>query len=137
MRWQRTIGKHWNVKMTIPSRDRDYRMAYCTLAYCVPQECVRASVNDSNTLLLATLHDSGEMKILVNPDWRSFVQEQDSEYLEELLKSFIERVGEDPSTLFKQLASLSVGPLVTKYAGTKAYSDLLCDPQFGHFVKLN
>jgi hypothetical protein len=123
--------------MVIPSRFQDCRMEYCTLAYCVPQECARASANDSNTMLLATLHDNGEMQILVHPDWRSFVQERDSDYLEELFESFIERVSEDPPVLFKQLASLSVGPIVTKSAGTKAYSDLLDDPQYGHFVELH
>lgn len=123
--------------MVIPSRDGDYRVSYCTLVYCVPQGFARASVNDSNTLLLATLHDSGEMQILVNPDWRSFVQEPDSDYLEELFESFIELLVEDPSALFKQLASLSVGPIVTKSEGTRAYSDLLRDPQYGHFVELS
>lgn len=122
--------------MIIPSRFQDCRMEYCTLAYCALQECARASVNDSNTLLLATLHDNSEMQILVNPDWRSFVQKQDSDYLEELFESFIKRVREDPLALFKQLTSLSVGPIVTKCAGTMAYSDLLGDPQYGHFVEL-
>jgi hypothetical protein len=111
-------------------------MEYCTLAYSVPQECARASVNGSNTLLLAMLHDNDEMQILVHPDWRSLVQEQDLDYLDELFESFIERVSEDPLALFKQLTSLSVGPIVTKCAGTKAYSDLLGDPQYGHFVEL-
>jgi hypothetical protein len=93
-------------------------------------------VNSSNTLLLATLHDNGEMQVLINPDWHSFVQEQDSDYLEELFKSFIEQVSDEPSVLFKRLASLSVGPIVTKSAGKKVYSDLLGDPQYGHFVEL-
>jgi hypothetical protein len=136
MRWSRTIVKHWNAEMIIPSRFQKCRMAYCTLAYCAPQECVSASVNDSNTLLLVTLLDDGEMRILVNPEWRSFVKEQDLGYLEELFESFIERVSEDPSVLFKQLSSLSVGPIVTKSAGMKAYTDLLGDPQYGHFVEL-
>jgi hypothetical protein len=82
------------------------------------------------------LHDNDEMQILVHPDWRSLVQEQDLDYLDELFESFIERVSEDPLALFKQLTSLSVGPIVTKCAGTKAYSDLLGDPQYGHFVEL-
>jgi hypothetical protein len=82
------------------------------------------------------LHDNDEMQILVHPDWRLLVQERDLDYLEELFGSFIERVSEDPSALFKQLSSLSVGPIVTKCAGTKAYSDLLGGTQYGHFVEL-
>jgi hypothetical protein len=82
------------------------------------------------------LHDNGEMQILVYSDWRSLVQEQDLNYLEELFRSFIERVSEDPSALFKQLSSLSVGPVRTKCTGTKTYSDLLSEPQYSRFIEL-
>lgn len=111
-------------------------MEYCTLAYYVRPECALAPWKGSKTLLLATLHDNYDMQILVHPDWRSLVQKQDLDYLNELFESFIERASDDPLVVFKQLASLSVGPIVTKCAGTKAYSELLGDPQYGHFVEL-
>jgi len=111
-------------------------MQYCTLAYCAPQECTHASVDGRNSLLLIMLHENKEVQILVNPDWRTLIQEQDLDFLEELFGSFIKRASEDPLALFEQLTSLSVGPIVTKCAGTKAYSDLLVDPQYCHFVEL-
>ena len=60
---------------------------------------------------------SGDLRFLVDPGWRAVVQEEDREYLESLLGDLLERAKEQPETLFKQLSSLEVGPLVTEEAG--------------------
>jgi hypothetical protein len=59
----------------------------------------------------------GDLRFLVDPGWSAVVREEDREYLESLLGDFLERAKEQPATLFKQLSSLGVGPLVTRETG--------------------
>jgi hypothetical protein len=47
----------------------------------------------------------------------SIVQKEDLAYLQSLLRDFKKRARLDPASLFKQLSTLSVGPLVTGVAG--------------------
>jgi hypothetical protein len=57
------------------------------------------------------------LRFLLDPGWRTVVGAEDVEYLESLLGDFLERAKEQPATLFKQLSSLAVGPLVTQETG--------------------
>ena len=59
----------------------------------------------------------GDLRFLLDPGWRTVVGAEDVEYLESLLGDFLERAKEQPATLFKQLSSLGVGPLVTRETG--------------------
>jgi hypothetical protein len=59
----------------------------------------------------------GCLRFRVSPDWRSIVQPEDLEYMDSLLRDFLERAKEQPAALFKHLSSLGVGPLVTQEAG--------------------
>jgi hypothetical protein len=67
------------------------------------------------------------MRILVHPNWCSFVQPEDVTYINDLLGDFLERAKENSAELFKQLTSLVVGPLVTQKTGDRIsdYPDLL------------
>jgi hypothetical protein len=62
---------------------------------------------------------SGSLHFLVDPGWRSIVRVLDVEYIESLLRDFLERAKERPAALFEQLSSLSVGPLVTQETGER------------------
>jgi hypothetical protein len=59
----------------------------------------------------------GGLRFLVDPYWSTVVGFVDVEYIESLLRDFVERAMERPSALFKQLSSLAVGPLVTQETG--------------------
>lgn len=59
----------------------------------------------------------GGLRILVRPDWRSIVQAEDLEYMDSLLRDFLNRADEQPAALFKQLSSLGVGPLIASEVG--------------------
>jgi hypothetical protein len=60
---------------------------------------------------------SGGLRFLVDPGWRSVVPVLDVEYIESVLRDFLERAKDHPAGLFEQLSSLAVGPLVTQETG--------------------
>lgn len=59
------------------------------------------------------------MRLLVHKELSSIVQAEDWDYLQSLLQDFKKRAKTDAASLFKQLSTLSVGPLVTKIVGEK------------------
>jgi hypothetical protein len=58
------------------------------------------------------------------------------DYLEELLKDFIERAKTDPAALFNQICSLAVGPLVTRATGSNLSEFPTIQKQTLHFVPI-
>ncbi len=79
---------------------------------------VAEGIGGTTPIILIVLENAnGDLRFLVDPDWRALVQAEDREYFESLLADFPERAKEQPATLFKQLTSLEVGPLVTQEAG--------------------
>lgn len=77
-------------------------------------------VSGPGPIILLLLEDAKDgLRFLVSPDWRSIVQPEDLEYMDSLLLDFLERTKEQPATLFKQLSSLGVGPLVTQETGER------------------
>lgn len=62
--------------------------------------------------------DVGDLRFLISPDLRQSVQDADWEYVDFLLKDFQTRARQDPESLFRQLAALSVGPLTTHEVGS-------------------
>ena len=63
--------------------------------------------------------EEGNLRFLVDRDWRTLVEKEDIDYIETLLQDFLERARLHPEELFKQLSSLGVGPLVTQVTGSK------------------
>ena len=59
----------------------------------------------------------GDLRFLVDPGWRAVLRAEDVEFLESLLGDLLERANEQSATLFRQLSSLAVGPLVTEETG--------------------
>jgi hypothetical protein len=75
--------------------------------------------NKAASILLIVLEDAKkDLRFLVHPEWRSTILAEDVDYIESLLRDFVERAKVHPETLFKQLSSLGVGPLVTHATGT-------------------
>ena len=66
---------------------------------------------------MVTRPSENELRIQINPQWRDFVVEIDLDYLESLLQDLKLRAAEEPEALFRQLSSLSVGPVITHDAG--------------------
>lgn len=62
--------------------------------------------------------DDGNLRILIHPELRTVVTENDLPYIHSLLQDIQERAKRQPDALFKQLSSLGVGPLLTHEAGT-------------------
>ena len=57
------------------------------------------------------------LRFLVPPELRSIVQSDDLAYLDPLLEDLRARARQHPATLFRQLSSLGVGPLVAQEVG--------------------
>jgi hypothetical protein len=68
-------------------------------------------------IVLVLQDEKKDLRFLVHPELRSIVRKEDSNYTESLLTDFTEREV-DSEALFKQLSSLSVGPLVTHEVGS-------------------
>ena len=115
--------------------DEGCRREYCILAYCAPKHAP-ASLNGSTPLLLVSLYDRDRMRILIDPDWRTLVHEEDLKYLESLFRDLAERAKEDPLALFKQLSSLSVGPVITQFRSTAPGGGLRNEPPCERFIEL-
>ena len=62
--------------------------------------------------------DQYKIRILVDPDWHEYVQNEDQEYIDLLLRDLVQRAHHEAETLFKHLCSLGVGPVVTVEVGT-------------------
>ncbi len=78
----------------------------------------------------------GRLRFLVDPGWRAIVQAKDVTYIESLFADFLERAKEQSATLFEQLSSLAVGPLITQETGERiADCATLFDPS-SRFVQL-
>jgi hypothetical protein len=68
-------------------------------------------------ILIAIEAPKPDLHILIDLNWEEFVLPEDRSYLSALWKDFRERARTDPSGLFGQLKSLSVGPLVVHETG--------------------
>ena len=66
-----------------------------------------------------------ELILLVHPDWNQLVASEHKSYLQALFADLKERATIDPGAVFKQVSSLSVGPLITSATGIMAGIELL------------
>ena len=65
----------------------------------------------------------GQFEILASHNLRLAVRHDYLRYMTDLLEDFHERAKQDPAALFRQLSSLSIGPLVTHKVGTCGVDD--------------
>jgi len=69
-------------------------------------------------IILFLRNNIGALRVFAHRDWRTIVQPRDQEYIQDILGDFTERAESAPDALFKQVSSLSVGPLTTYAVGT-------------------
>lgn len=84
-------------------------------------------------LLLAHQKPNGEVTLFVDPEWRQFVQDIDSQEVGVLLNDFVLRAESEPVPLMKQLAQLHSGCLVTAITEDDVAADAslaLLEPRF-------
>ena len=65
------------------------------------------------------LRNDGALEVSIAPRFRSIVRDEDWAYIETLLRDLKERARLEPEHLFRQLSSLSVGPLVCEISGAR------------------
>lgn len=95
-----------------------------------PPSLIPAPAHVPPIFVLAISDSRDDLHFFVNPEWPAIVQDEDSEYIESLLRDWVDRAGMQPEALFKQLSSLGVGPLLTREDGddlssNAAYAGLL------------
>jgi hypothetical protein len=83
---------------------------YCLLEYRTSEDVLPDSI--SNIVMVVFEDCSRHLRFLIHKELSQIVPQNDLEYIESLFSDFKERVKIDPDALFKQLTSLSVGPLV-------------------------
>ena len=89
---------------------------FCALEY--RSQNLRAPAPRSTPIVLVLRDEEGCLRFLFHPALRVVVEPEDLDYIESLLKDFVERAKLHPADLFKQLSSLNVGPLVTHEIGS-------------------
>lgn len=89
---------------------------FCALEYRATDRDESPS-RDSTIILLVFKDVDDNLSFLVEPDWRSMVQQRDIDYLDSLFQDFIERASLEPNALFAQLSALAIGPLVARTVG--------------------
>jgi hypothetical protein len=75
------------------------------------------------------------LQLLVHPKFRTIVQEEDLVYIETLLMDLFERAERGAATLFKQISSLGVGPLVTQEVGTSLLESPSVQKIYSQFIE--
>jgi hypothetical protein len=88
----------------------------CALEYS-PQFPNGASSQKGQVILLVLKDREGNLRFLLNPEWRNIVQDPDLDDVQSLLEDFHGRAQLHPANLFDQLCSLAVGPLVAGTVG--------------------
>ena len=91
---------------------------FCTLAYRPIPPGGEARPPEGAVLILMLEDGKSGADLFVSPNFDVIVHDDDRNYINALLEDFKQRSKADPATLFKQLSSLGVGPLVTHATGT-------------------
>jgi hypothetical protein len=78
--------------------------------------------------------NKGGADLFISPNFDVIVHDDDRNYINALLEDFKQRSKADPATLFKQLSSLSVGPVVTHKVGTLGVDDAYLDSICSQFI---
>jgi predicted NAD/FAD-binding protein len=110
-------------------------LQFCVLAYR-PRSLDTDTSEEQTAVLLVLRKEVGQLRLLVNPEWRKIVEGDDIDYLDSLLKDFRERAKMTPETLFKQICSFGVGPIVAQETGQSLDDHPLLLDLLSKFVNL-
>ena len=108
---------------------------FCILEYRHDGSVVKQSSCPARPVLLV-IDSSDGIRLLVAPDLASIVCEDDRAYIDELIADFVKRSAQLSGSLFQQLSSLSVGPLVTQKLGMVGQDDLDLKRYCSNFIAL-
>jgi hypothetical protein len=89
---------------------------YCALAYSKSETASLVNY-DEPVIVLLVQPEGGELLLFLDPSWRAHVNPGDCQYFSELWADFVRRSQDQPDDLFRQLCSISIGPLVTAAVG--------------------
>jgi hypothetical protein len=111
----------------------DLHTRFCTLAYAPSHEF---TTDPSLTPVLLVLQlQEGSLQLKTHPSLSEVVLPADLHSVQVLLQDFAERAQDDPESLFRQLASLSSGPLVTLSVGEDPLEDSQAKFMIQRFVE--
>jgi hypothetical protein len=126
--------KPMRAKMESDKSNEKYLGLFCTLEYR-PQDRDTASTQGTTIAMLVFRPTDNNLQLLVHPKFRTIVQEEDLVYIETLLMDLFERAERGAATLFKQISSLGVGPLVTQEVGTSLLESPSVQKIYSQFIE--
>ena len=89
---------------------------YCFLKYS-PEGIASAQLSDKDVVLVAFERGRGDLCLLIHRRWHEIVPPDYLDYMNSLLADVCHRASADPNRLFRQLETLTVGPIVTSEVG--------------------
>ena len=98
-------------------RSENPRFQFCALAYRAQEAEGVPSLE--NVLIILVRNYEGDSRVLTRTHWVDVVDQDDKEYIDEMLSDFEARMRREADHLLKQVSSLSVGPLITYAAGPR------------------
>ena len=99
--------------------------------------CAELPPGNGVLLVFALKDESDELFMCIHPQWQHIVMHEDSAYIRELLSDLKQRAEDAPVDVFKQLSTLSVGPLIARGTGLlESINPFLCN-QCNEFISLD
>lgn len=97
----------------------DKELEFCALRFCPSEPCSDSS--DEYVILLA-IKDVKALNFYIHRAFEQRTAGQHRKYMQQLLPDLVDRSRHSPEAAFRQLASLSVGPLITDEVGLLNFS---------------
>jgi len=111
----------------------DKELEFCVLKFCPSQPGPEST--DPSVVLLA-IRDAKALDIYVHRAFEDKASGDDRSYVQELLPDLVQRSKCSPGAAFRQLASLSVGPLITEKVGLLNFSRHPVESLYPDLVRL-
>ena len=105
------------IGMNLLQKRGEFQCRFCALGYR-PDSRNESPSLEGQIILIGIESPTAGYRLLIDPRWEELVFPEDRSYFSALLQDLKERVRIDPGGLFKQLISLSVGPLVVNETGS-------------------
>ena len=119
---------------TLKASNRPQR--FCALSYVAEKPSALIPQYPS-VHVLVLLSDDAKLEVYIAPGLRSIVKPEDWTYINLLLNDLKERARIEPENLFRQLSSLSVGPLVCEMAGARIEDNTSLSGIIAEFERLD
>ena len=97
----------------------DKELEFCALRFC-PSE--RGPDPNNQYVILLAIKDAKALNFYIQRAFEQRTAGLDQNYIQQLLPDLVDRSRHSPEAAFRQLASLSVGPLITDEVGLLNFS---------------